>query len=93
MPIILPEKPQMRDAAAFRAAALEAIEAGRLTIDGSAVTSLPLCWVQLLASAARSAAARGSPVVALNPSFAFLFCFEAIGIDAEAELFQLEYAA
>ena len=53
---------------ALEGAEMLASGVGRLTFDGSAVTRVRLCAVQMLASAARSAAAGGVPFAVETPS-------------------------
>ena len=93
MPLLLPERPHPRDLPVFRAAMIDALETtGGIRIDAGHATQLPLAWMQLLVSASREAAMRDVSVTVLNPSFAFLFSFEAVGLDPEHDLFTLEYA-
>lgn len=53
---------------ALEGAEMLASGAGGLTFDGSAVTRVRLCAVQMLASAARSAATAGVPFVVEQPT-------------------------
>lgn len=93
MSLTLPERPQTRAMGAFRVSALEYLSVGSpLTIQASAVNQLPLAWMQLLIATSKEAALRGSSVTIVNPSFAFLFSFEALGLQPEQDLFTLEYA-
>ncbi|MCU0885234.1 MAG: STAS domain-containing protein [Beijerinckiaceae bacterium] len=93
MPLLLPERPHPRDLPAFQSAMIEALESDDgIRIDAGQAVQLPLAWLQLLVSAARTAQARGASVTVLNPSFAFLFSFEALGLDPERDFFTLEYA-
>lgn len=93
MDLSLAERPQARDLAAFRAQALGLMESGQdLTIQAGEAGQLPLAWLQLLISAAKEAASRGVSVTIVNPNFAFLFSFEALGLQPERGLFKLEFA-
>jgi len=93
MPLVLPERPHPRELPAFRNAMIDALETtGGVRIDAGQAAQLPIAWMQLLVSASREAAARGVKVTVLNPSFAFLFSFEAVGLEPEPDLFTLEYA-
>ncbi len=94
MSLSLPENPRTRDLAGFRAAILERTRAGApVVIEADKVTQLPLAWVQLLVSAAGEARGKGLGMSILNPSFAFLFAFELVGIAPEPDHFKLEYGA
>lgn len=93
MPLLLPERLHPRDLANFRSEALSCVASGEsLAIDAGQSPQLPLAWIQLLVSAVREAASRGLTVTILNPTFAFLFSFEALGLQPETDLFKLEYA-
>lgn len=92
MPLKLPERPHPRDLAPARNDMLAVLAANPvLEIDAADVAQLPLAWVQLLISAAKSAKALHREITILNPSFAFLFAFEALGLKPESDLFTLEY--
>jgi hypothetical protein len=93
MTLQLAEKPQPRELPSFCAAALSRLDEGEaLRIDAMQVAQLPLAWIQALVATCREAERRGQGVTVLNPSFAFLFSFEAIGLQPENGLFTLEYA-
>jgi hypothetical protein len=90
----LPKRPQARDMPAFRARALELFDSGLpVSIHAGAASGLPLAWIQLLIATAREAALRGTAVTIINPTFGFLFSFEALGLQPEQNLFTLEFAA
>jgi hypothetical protein len=91
--LALPERPSLPELRPFVAAALSKLGEGcGLAIDASLVSRLPLPWLQALVSASREAALTGQKVTILNPTFAFLFSFEAVGLKPEPDLFQLEFA-
>ncbi|MCO4055746.1 MAG: STAS domain-containing protein [Bosea sp.] len=93
MTLTLAEKPHPRELPPFCAAALARLNQGEaLRIDAMQVAQLPLAWIQALVAASREAEQRGQGVTIINPSFAFLFSFEAIGLQPENGLFTLEYA-
>lgn len=94
MPIKLSERPHPRDLPQVRSDLLAAIAArANPDLDAADVGQLPLAWVQLLIAAARSARAQGLSLTIVNPSFGFLFSFEALGLRPEPDLFTLEYTA
>ncbi|MGL4441112.1 MAG: hypothetical protein ACRCUE_17775 [Bosea sp. (in: a-proteobacteria)] len=89
----LPERPQARDMAAFRTTALDLFERGQpVSINAGNAGQLPLAWMQLLIATAREARLRSTSVTIINPTFGFLFSFEALGLQPEQDLFTLEFA-
>jgi hypothetical protein len=92
MNLTLPDKPKSKELSAFQKAALERLGTGQpLSVNAGDVSQLPLAWIQMLVATSREAALRGSSVTIINPSFAFLFSFEALGLQPEQDLFTLEY--
>jgi hypothetical protein len=93
MSLNLNDRPQARDMGPFREQALAVLERGDpLSIDAGQAGPLPLAWIQLLIATAREARLRGVAVTVVNPTFAFLFSFEALGLQPDQGLFKLEFA-
>ncbi len=93
MDIVLSSHPHPRELVPLRDRLLAALAEGAPLLRAEAVAHLPLSFVQLLMAASRAAAARGTVLRVVNPSFAFLFAFEALGVDPGEGPFQLEYGA
>jgi anti-anti-sigma regulatory factor len=92
-PILLDSTPRLQGLDAFKAAMLAGNPAEPLpAVDARDVTDLPIAWVQVLLAAAQEARLRGGQLTILNPSFAFAFAFEALGLESEGGLFTVDYA-
>jgi hypothetical protein len=93
MMLSLPDKPLARELPAFRLSLLDQIESSDgIRLNAAEVTGLPLPWIQVLIAASAEARGLGRVVTVVNPSFAFLFSFEALGLQPAPDLFNLEYA-
>jgi STAS domain len=93
MMLTLPDKPLARELPAFRQALLDQLTTpDGIRLDAAEVNSLPLPWMQVLIAASLEARGLGQAMTVFNPSFAFLFSFEALGLQPAPDLFNLEYA-
>lgn len=92
MTIKLPENPKTAGLRDICHQLREQSRAGQdVVIDASAIASLPIGYVQLLLSAAKTARASGRAIKLLNPSFPCLFAFESVGIAPDQGLFDIGY--